>query len=60
MLTDNNNRTFYKDRTCAVCKAEKTNWGYLCRKHYRYYDFDGKALKRIVDKESRWRKERLL
>jgi hypothetical protein len=41
---------------CAICGA-KAQWGCMCRKHYRYYDYTGKALKRVVDKDHKWRKE---
>lgn len=41
---------------CATCGAI-AEWGSLCRKHYRYYDFTGKRLKREIEKENKWRKD---
>lgn len=41
---------------CAVCGAI-AQWGLLCKKHYHYYDFTGKRLKREVEKEHKWKKE---
>jgi hypothetical protein len=46
----------WSERKCAVCGAQ-CQWGQLCRKHYSYYDFTGKRLKKEVDKKHKWKKE---
>lgn len=42
-------------RICSTCGAI-AQWGSLCRKHYRYYDFTGLRLWREIEKEKKWKK----